>query len=45
VPAASSAPTPLDEIFEAITDEISALRQDSGRSIDVVDGRRLHRGI
>ncbi len=44
-PAVSSTSSPLEEIFQAIDDEIAAARADPSRSIDVSDGKRLHRGI
>lgn len=36
---------PLDEIFQAIDDEITASVDDPSRAIDVFDGKRLHRSI
>lgn len=45
LPEHRAGPTPLDEIFQAIDDEIAAARADPSHSIDVVEGRRLHRGI
>lgn len=37
--------SPLEEIFQAIDDEIAAARADPSSTIDVVDGARLHRSI
>ena len=36
---------PLDEIFQAIEDEIAASLADPSRAIDVFNGKRLHRSI